>query len=627
MRTILFICMALLGAIIHAQTPIREYLDIKHQISDSSSSVYYREITYDNTGKPVGLVKEYFSNGILHWEGKFSEFNKNIYSECEFHGKCSWYYPSGKIKKSISYNLGIPDGKAEGWYENGKMHYEFNYTDGTVDGLFLQWYDSGLLKSYAALQSGEVINNQAINCDEFGKCYTNSLYSFIAKQKKYEPSSYTSFTINAILGEEVRYTCCGGSSRNIESGLSDASIFEKKSTTNGIKAQIKHKSGLMISAKSMEGCIVQQLPISYDKEFNLRTLFTIQNKKDRCKSGLVFAYEDFNNYEFIKVDGFGNYQIGIRTAGLDKIQSEGKITMINKSSKYRKGRYHYKKSNTKSIDIAVVSDGDTLQFMNGYQLLFKRAVLKGRGGQVGYFIGPHQLMEVKYLQCRNEISPPFLSFDVQSQKIEKPWRWSGSGFFVSKEGYLVTNHHVIEDAQEIEAEILRNGAIEHYACEVIIADEKSDLAVIKIKDPSFSPLTQIPYRIRTDLANVGDNIFTLGYPLAMSSLGNEIKFTEGTVNARTGYKGELLAYQISAPIQPGNSGGPLFNQDGDVIGVVNSKIMGADNVAFAIKSNYIFNLFNMLPSNIKSGEASLSGLTAADQVNVLKEYVALIKVR
>jgi len=236
-------------------------------------------------------------------------------------------------------------------------------------------------------------------------------------------------------------------------------------------------------------------------------------------------------------------------------------------------------------------------------------------------------LQIPELIFKSEIDPPFVSADIDSKEIEKPWRGSGSGFVITTDGYIVTNHHVIDNATEIEADLLRGGNWISYTCEVAIADEKSDLAILKITDSTFKHYNTIPFILQTNLA-VGSNVYALGYPLAMSTLGKELKFTEGTINARSGFKGELLAYQVSVPIQPGNSGGPLIDMDGNVIGVINSKIFNADNVAFAVKSNYITNLIQMLPSEIKSGKQStLAGKTPADQVEILKEYIPLIKVR
>ena len=107
----------------------------------------------------------------------------------------------------------------------------------------------------------------------------------------------------------------------------------------------------------------------------------------------------------------------------------------------------------------------------------------------------------------------------------------------------------------------------------------------------FESFGKIPYTIGKVAVDVGDDIFVLGYPLT-SSMGKEVKLTDGIISSSTGYKGDEAMYQISAPVQPGNSGGPLFNEDGDVIGVVCAKHAEAENANYAVKINYLSSLIS-----------------------------------
>ena len=86
--------------------------------------------------------------------------------------------------------------------------------------------------------------------------------------------------------------------------------------------------------------------------------------------------------------------------------------------------------------------------------------------------------------------------------------------------------------------------------------------------------------------DVGEDVFVLGYPMTQA-LGNEIKLTNGIISARTGYQGDISTYQISAPVQPGNSGAPMFDSNGNIIGIVVAGVPGADNVGYAIKTLYL----------------------------------------
>jgi len=166
--------------------------------------------------------------------------------------------------------------------------------------------------------------------------------------------------------------------------------------------------------------------------------------------------------------------------------------------------------------------------------------------------------------------------------------WSGTGFAL-KDGYIVTNYHVIDGANTITVQGVKGNFNNSYKAIVVGTDKNNDLAVLKITDTSFTGFGTIPYSISSSTSEVGEDIFVLGYPLT-STMGDEIKLTTGVISSKTGFQGDVTLYQISAPIQPGNSGGPLLDKKGNVIGVVSAKHAGAENVGYAIKSIYLRNL-------------------------------------
>jgi S1-C subfamily serine protease len=124
---------------------------------------------------------------------------------------------------------------------------------------------------------------------------------------------------------------------------------------------------------------------------------------------------------------------------------------------------------------------------------------------------------------------------------------------------------------------------------------------------------------------VGTSVFTLGYPLAQA-LGKEVKFTDGKISSKTGYQGDFCCYQISVPVQPGNSGGPLFDEVGGLIGVINAKVTNAENVSYAIKSSYLLNLLDAASIEIKEVDSSKLA-TSTDKVKELSKFTVFIKVK
>ena len=202
-------------------------------------------------------------------------------------------------------------------------------------------------------------------------------------------------------------------------------------------------------------------------------------------------------------------------------------------------------------------------------------------------------------------------------------KWSGTGFALNN-GYIATNYHVVENAKSIKVQGIKGNFNIEYNAIVISTDKFNDLAIIKINDSRFNDFGAIPYRVKTSTSEVGEDVFVLGYPLT-TTMGNEIKLTTGVISSKTGFQGDVSLYQISAPIQPGNSGGPLFDGNGNLIGIVNAKHRGAENVSYAIKASYLNNLvesassISLLPTN-----NSVSGMSLSNKVKSLKNFVFMI---
>lgn len=201
-------------------------------------------------------------------------------------------------------------------------------------------------------------------------------------------------------------------------------------------------------------------------------------------------------------------------------------------------------------------------------------------------------------------------------------KWSGTGFAI-KDGYIVTNEHVIEGAKSIVVERVIGTKRESFSAEVVGVDKGNDLAVLKIDIGGRN--WNVPYSIKTSTSRVGEDCFALGFPLT-STMGLEIKLTNGIISALSGYKGEVSTYQISVPVQPGNSGGPVFNKRGELIGIINAKHNGAENVSYAIKTSYLNNLIESITSKrILPSTNILSSKSLPDQVSIITPYVFYIK--
>lgn len=203
---------------------------------------------------------------------------------------------------------------------------------------------------------------------------------------------------------------------------------------------------------------------------------------------------------------------------------------------------------------------------------------------------------------------------------------SGSGFFVDSRGYIATNYHVIEGSRGIDVLVTKNGQTYTYSAKCIVYDKANDLAIIKITDSNFLGLADIPYTLNYSIKDVGTKVFSMGYP-ELSYLGDEIKVTDGIISSKTGYQGDVTTYQISAPIQHGSSGGPLFDESGNVVGITNAGIEALQNVGYAIKSAYLINLISASPETIHLPRANeLSSVSLTEKIKRISPYVVIIKI-
>ena len=181
----------------------------------------------------------------------------------------------------------------------------------------------------------------------------------------------------------------------------------------------------------------------------------------------------------------------------------------------------------------------------------------------------------------------------------------GSGFFVTRDGYLLTNHHVVKDAVKIEV----TETVQHktYPAKVVAEDLTNDLALLKVEgNVTFEPLAIS----RKESADLGQEVFTIGFP-NIQIQGVEPKYTDGKISSLAGMQDDASEYQISVPVQPGNSGGPLCDTQGQVVGIVVARMndmamletsgVVPQNVNYAVKSLHALRLvqsvkgLNLLP--------------------------------
>lgn len=213
--------------------------------------------------------------------------------------------------------------------------------------------------------------------------------------------------------------------------------------------------------------------------------------------------------------------------------------------------------------------------------------------------------------------------ELESDKLEIAG--SGSGFAISTNGLIATSYHVVKDANRIQIRGVNGDFDNVFKAKVIAFDKNNDLAVLKIDDVNFKLINLIPYTLNDKITDVGEDIFVLGYPLR-AIMGDEIKLTNGLISSKSGFQGDVTSYQISATVQSGNSGCPLFDKNGNVIGIVNSRLF-VENAAYAVKTPYLRTLISTMDTPLAlSTQNSLIGKSLSEQVKEIRKFVYIIEI-
>lgn len=228
-------------------------------------------------------------------------------------------------------------------------------------------------------------------------------------------------------------------------------------------------------------------------------------------------------------------------------------------------------------------------------------------------------MEHKLHQMENKLNDKLSDTETQKPKFEANFR--ATGFLADGRGYIITNAHVVSKARNL---IVENTKGIQYRAISLYSNPVTDLAILKITDPSFRGVTNLPYIFKKEKTELAEQIFTLGYPR------EEVVYNEGYLSAKSGYYGDTTTYQVSISVNPGNSGGPVMNKNGEIIGIISSKETNADGVVFAIKSKNIFKAVSEI--NKSEQEAirlpvrnHLKGHTRIQQIKTLEDFVFKVK--
>lgn len=222
-----------------------------------------------------------------------------------------------------------------------------------------------------------------------------------------------------------------------------------------------------------------------------------------------------------------------------------------------------------------------------------------------------------YKKSQNQIISNIKS---QHTALPAPAQYGGTGFALTNDGYLVTNYHVTEGADSI---YIQNRDGLYYRAAVIGFDQKSDIAILKVEDNNFRfAKGEIPYTFASGKRKLGARVYTLGFPQ------EEIVYNEGYISSKNGFKGDSLQYRLEMPANPGQSGAPVLDASGNIIGIITGKGSETQGTTYAVSSEAILDLIPGLEGHrINMPKANkMSKLDKEQKIEKLELYTCAVKV-
>ena len=560
-----------------------EYFDENWKRCGLNNAKYYRLITYKSHNRPQGIVKDFYISGKLQ-----SEFYAIYINYDDDHlnfntGETKWYYENGQLSRKCTYKNNIIIGEDINYYDNGKNASITTYDNNGVITSYKSWHRSGNPSIIANYQNGRLVDDR-----------------------------YTEFDENGVACQVMR-----------EDFNLNKQVWE--SEDNNAKSQVIAQNSLTFTGKLPHSMIrTNYIKVNQDQDFSIEgNVVLLEDKNNTAGYGLVLGFKDWDNCLYFIVSGGGQYKIQNTYEGINiPIRDWNSSTAINKGIAQNL--------------LKVMKIGNHMIFSINGTMVEKIDAPLLRGGYYGMLIGGKGNFALENLTYKEYLANTPIASRTQTQDVkisenssnEVSIDGNGTGFFIDKRGYLATNHHVTEGAKGIYVCIQKEGVWSSYHAIVVKNDPTNDLSIIRIDDPEFEQFSNLPYNFTTEVEDIASDIYTLGYP-KVQVMGSDVKYTAGTINSKTGIQGDPTHYQISAHIDHGNSGGPMFNSKGSIIGITDSGLNKAEfgDVNYAIKSSYLKSLVDALPMKLYlPNDKSIGTLSRVEQIKILSKYTALILV-
>lgn len=519
---------------------------------------------FDRSGKSSSENQEYYYRVKTDKPNEYKSYYSNGGS----------LYFEGKIidASETDESENVYSGNCTWYYKNGKKKASRTFNaEGKEHGTSVYYFESGKLWKEIEFKNGNIEGNAFKEYDEDGKV-----------SKTFE--------------------------EKFDNNSNDWDLYNSDKTSASITS-----GSLVLTSYTKEGAARYISLPNNSEDFIIDATINISKLKNGDKAGILYGFKDWQNYNFFLISNTSFY-IGMMYEGVTSIKANGMFSA------------DIKKDESNIIKVIGIGEKNVYSVNGSIQYTTDRT--KNFGSNIGFSVSGKNTVTIETFIFK-EIDYKNSNALIGNDRADLNVKATGSGIFISANGYILTNYHVIDNANKVQIEVNENGGTKLYNASIVQKDMDNDLAILKINDDEFKPFPSLDYSfIESGSADVGATVFTIGFPYALAGMGKDAKFTDGKISSKTGYNGAINSYQTSIPVQPGNSGGPLFNDKGQLIGVINSKVMAADNVSYAIKLNYVKNLMELLQDSPSFPNSKrMTSVSTEEKVKIITPYVVLIKIK
>jgi len=236
-----------------------------------------------------------------------------------------------------------------------------------------------------------------------------------------------------------------------------------------------------------------------------------------------------------------------------------------------------------------------------------------------------KIAQAKQLEKQKQLE---LNLDSKAKKSSAPTsdvKKTGTGFALTNNGYFVTAYHVLHDENGYgDSVYIQNREGQYFKASLVTFDAEADVAIMKVDKGGFRfGKGELPYAFTQSKASLGTHIFTLGYPT------DDIAYDEGYISSRNGFDGNNLQYTLELPVGHGQSGSPMVDAHGNVLGLLTAVGSETEEKTYAVSSTAITGLLHKLTDekNIKLPRtAKMSYLSREQQIDKMEAYTFAVKV-